>query len=363
MTGRERIRRILRREPADRIGLFEHFWGDTLSKWRGEGRIPEGESLEDHFGFDIRNGRALNLVADLDFQPETIEETDETILQRDGNGAVLRRHKLHSSTPEHVDFAVRDRAGWERLVKPRLLEDDPRRIDFEAYRNQRAAAGKAQAFFNWSSPCVFENIHPVCGHENMLIGVMDDPEWVADMAMTYAALQLRLQERLFEQEGRPDGVWYYEDMGFKFSPFLSPAQYRALFQPAHRMMFGFARRLGLPVTVHSCGFIEPLLPHLLEAGIDCLQVIEVKAGMDLLRIFREYGDRLSLMGGIDVRVLYSNDRRKIDAELEAKLPVVKTGRGYVLHSDHSIPDTVEYDTYRYFVDRGMQLGIFPDSGS
>jgi uroporphyrinogen decarboxylase len=110
--------------------------------------------------------------------------------------------------------------------------------------------------------------------------------------------------------------------------------------------------------MHSCGFIEPLLPGMVEAGIDCLQVIEVKAGMDLLRIYRNFGDRLSLMGGIDVRVLYTNDKAVIDAELLKKIPTVKGHFGYVLHSDHSIPDTVNYDSYRYFVDRGMELGSY-----
>ncbi|MHC1693842.1 MAG: hypothetical protein AB9835_00900 [Eubacteriales bacterium] len=78
--------------------------------------------------------------------------------------------------------------------------------------------------------------------------------------------------------------------------------------------------------------------------------------MDLMRIFKNYGERLSLMGGIDVRALYSNDKGTIDAELEAKIPFVKQGLGYFVHSDHSIPRTVEYETYRYFLDRAKELG-------
>ena len=62
------------------------------------------------------------------------------------------------------------------------------------------------------------------------------------------------------------------------------------------------------------------------------RVIEVKAGMDLLKLYREYGDRLSFMGGIDVRTLYTNDRAVIDQELESKIPFVKEGFGYCLHS-------------------------------
>jgi uroporphyrinogen decarboxylase len=190
----------------------------------------------------------------------------------------------------------------------------------------------------------------------MLAGMALDPEWILDMCAVYTDLQLQLQEITFAKEGLPDGIWYYEDMGFKNRPFMSPAMYEALILPAHRRSFGFAKERNLPVTVHSCGFVEPLIPGLLQAGMDCLQVIEIKAGMDLLRIYHEYGDRLSLMGGIDVRTLYSNDRAVIDKELESKIPIVKKHYGYCLHSDHSIPKTVEYDNLLYFYEKAFSLG-------
>ncbi len=110
--------------------------------------------------------------------------------------------------------------------------------------------------------------------------------------------------------------------------------------------------------MHSCGMVEKLLPGMIEAGIDCLQVIEVKAGMDLVKLYRQYGDILSFMGGIDVRALYSNYLAQVEAELQAKVPPVMPGFGYVLHSDHSIPNTVYYDTYRYFIDKGLALGTY-----
>jgi uroporphyrinogen decarboxylase len=147
-------------------------------------------------------------------------------------------------------------------------------------------------------------------------------------------------------------------MGYKQHPFMSPRLYRELIQPAHTQTFAWAHSHQLPVIVHSCGYIEPLLPGLLEAGVDCLQVIEVKAGMDLVRLYQNYSERLSFMGGIDVRVLYNNDRREIDTELEAKIPIVKQNYGYVLHSDHSIPWNVRHDTYRYFIEKGIELGSY-----
>jgi uroporphyrinogen decarboxylase len=178
------------------------------------------------------------------------------------------------------------------------------------------------------------------------------------MAMTYARLTVELQKILFAEEGFPDGIWYYEDMGFKLHPFMSPDMYRELIKPAHVYTFDYAKSLGLPVIVHSCGFVEPLLPDMIDAGMNCLQVIEVKAGMDLLKLHKLYGGKISFMGGIDVRVLYTNNRRKIDEELNAKIPLVREGYNFVLHSDHSIPKTVDYEIYRYFIDKGLELGTY-----
>ncbi len=357
MTGVERIGNILWRRPVDRIGLFEHFWGDTLKKWRSEGHIGEDEDLATHFGFDMATSWPFTTVARLDFVPEVLEETEETILTRDGNGAVLRRHKLHNATPEHVDFEVKERRAWEENIKP-LLTPSRARIKFEAYRKAKEASRRHNRFFCWAGVNVFEMMHPVCGHEYMLMGMATDPDWVRDMAEVYSGLTIALMEILFAEEGRPDGIWFYEDMGFKERPFMSPAMYREIIQPAHARTFDYAHALDLPVIVHSCGFVEPLLPHLVEAGMDCLQVMEVKAGMDPLRIKKNFGDRIALCGGMDARNLVANDREAIRRELQEKIPVVKEDYGYILHSDHSIPTTTQYETYRFFVDEGLRLGRF-----
>lgn len=357
MTSIERMTNILKRKPVDRIGLNESFWGDTRKDWVEKGHLKKDEGLVTHFGFDLDRCWAFNMIADLDYVPEVVEETEETILTRNGNGALLRKHKKHDSTPEHVDFLVRDRGTWEEYAKPKL-KTDRRRINFEAYRKLKKLSAEQNRFFMWSGVNVFEMMHPLCGHEHMLVGMALDPEWVSEMAETYSRITLELQEILFAEEGWPDGIWYYEDMGFKERPFFSLDMYREIIQPWHKRTIDFAHSHGLPVIMHSCGNVEKLLPGMLESGIDCLQVIEVKAGMDLLKIYRDYGDVLSLMGGIDVRVLYTNDRALIDRELEAKIPIVMGNYGYTLHSDHSIPKTVDYETYKYFIEKGLSLGTY-----
>jgi uroporphyrinogen decarboxylase len=202
----------------------------------------------------------------------------------------------------------------------------------------------------------FEQMHPVCGHEHMLFGMAVDPDWVKDMVNVFADMTIRHLEVLFAQEGKPDGIFFYEDMGFKNKPFMSPAMYADIVQPGHAKLFGYAHSLGCKVIVHSCGYVEPLVPGLIEAGMDCLQAMEVKAGMDLPTLFKRFGDKIAFFGGIDVRTLIANDRAAIDAELMRKIPpVIKGGGGYILHSDHSEPPEINYETMRYFIDRGREV--------
>jgi len=256
---------------------------------------------------------------------------------------------------------VKDRATWQQHARGHLLDLDRRRISFETYRQSRALAADKGRFFCVRCLGSFEQMHPVCGHEHMLVGMALDPDWVRDMVQVYTDLTIRHFEVLFAEEGRPDGMFCCEDMGFKQRPFMSPAMYREIVQPGHKRLFDFAHSQGCKVIVHSCGFVEPLVPGLIEAGMDCLQAMEVKAGMDMPHLAERFGEHIAFFGGIDARVLISNDRAKIDAELLAKIPpVLARGCGYILHSDHSEPPEVDYETMVYFLERGREIGTRGD---
>ena len=356
MTHKERFLRTLARQPVDLLPRGDGLWGETSAKYLAQGKLKAGEDHVSHFDMSWRGGGWLVSTADLDFQDLVLEETGETRLVLNGNGATLRWWKTHSGTPEHVAFKVTERPAWEDLIKPHLLKVDRRRIPFESYRVARKQTAAENRAFVWSGLAPFEQMHPVCGHEHMLAGMALDPDWIKDMVQTYADFTIMHLETLFAEEGLPDAMWFYEDMGFKERPFMSPAMYEEIVMPGHTKLFDYSHARGLKVIVHSCGFVEPLVPGLIQAGMDCLQAMEVKAGMDMPRIAARYGDRITFCGNLDIRILASNDRRKIDEELERKiLPVLKMGSGFIVHSDHSIPPEVEHDTLQYFFEQGSRM--------
>lgn len=358
MTGYERMYSQLRREKVDRISTYEGYWIETEEKWRVEGHIEPGKEVNCSFGHDMLTTWPFpfNMTIDYKKEQKIISESEHSYILLDGNGATLKKLKHGSGVTERIGFSLDTPEKWEE--EKSLLKPDTDRINFDVYRKTRDYCKENQIFFVMSMSNVFECIHPVIGHEQFLASMIEEPEWVEDMVCTYADLLINLMEILFAQEGAPDTVFFCEDLGYKNSPFMSPAMYRKFIMPAHKKIFSYVHSLNRPVMLHSCGFVEPLIPDFIEAGIDCLQAMEVKAGMDPVRIFKKYGDKIALMGGIDVRVLCTNDRMLIDRELESKIPVLMQNNGYILHSDHSIPPDVEYETYIYFLEKAKKLGTY-----
>ena len=81
-------------------------------------------------------------------------------------------------------------------------------------------------------------------------------------------------------------------------------------------------------------------------------------GFDIIKLYNDFGDRLSFMGGMDVRKLYTNDKAEIERELPAKIPIVERKFGHMLHRDHSTPEQVEFESYEYFARKGLELGTY-----
>ncbi|MBC8079772.1 MAG: hypothetical protein H7X86_05475, partial [Gorillibacterium sp.] len=307
MTSYERMKNVLWGGQLDRIPVAEDFWGDVIQKWTQEGHLMDGESLVSHFNLDTDRNGLLNWYVDPGFCNVILEETEDTVLYLDGNGAQLRSHKHHSSTPEHVGFRIVDMKSWEEFAKPQLMQLDRRRVPFEKYRNLRKEMKDQNRFFMSDAWGPFELMQRAIGHETLLLNMALDPDWVKDMVITYANYNVMHWELLFSEEGLPDSTWIAEDLGYKFKPFMSPAMFEDIMLPGYNIMFDYLHSKGLKVVVHSCGFIEPLLPYLIDAGLDCLEAMEYKAGMNMPELFKKYADRIAYFGNIDTRVLESND--------------------------------------------------------
>ena len=145
-------------------------------------------------------------------------------------------------------------------------------------------------------------------------------------------------------------------MGYKGTTFFSPDMYRRLLKPFHKRAIDWAHEKGIYARLHSCGNIMTLVPYLVEIGLDALNPLEIKAGMDPLALKERYGDKLTLHGGINA-VLW-DDADAIIAEIDRLVPKLKEGGGYIFSSDHSIPNTVSLSTMEKIVARVKEKGSY-----
>lgn len=352
MTPQERVILALQHKEADRIPIQDSLWDTTVARWRREGMSDE-KPLHECFGWEMAG---FGGDVTLQLPAERIEETDTYLVAKGSDGALVKNWKGQSSTPEMIDFTIKTRADWEAM-KPRMAWNDTR-VDWAGQRKAYEDAQRLGLFTFASFYTGFTRTCDMCGTDTVLMAMADDPGWVQDMLMTRAQLCLRIAEEMMARGFDFNGVWLWDDLGFKQRSFFSMGMYRELVMPAHKLICDAFKARGKFVILHSCGYITELAPLIIETGFDCLHPIEVKAGNDVLDLKRRYGDRLAFMGGIDVRTMADPDPAIIEREIAGKLPIMKRGGGYIYHSDHSIPDNVSLQQYRRVMDLVARHGRY-----
>lgn len=351
MTSRERFLRMYAHREADRIPILDSPWKETIDRWVQEG-MPTRDYV-DYFGLD----KVAHISVDNSprYEQKIIEQTDDYVIYTTSWGATLKSWKKHGSTPEFLDFTIQDAEKWLD-AKSRMTFDEGR-IPWEHLKqNYDRWVGEgywitANLWFG------FDVTHSwAVGTERFLIAMLEEPEWCEDIYDTYLNLDLQLMDRVWDAGYRFDEVTWPNDMGYKHNQFFSMRTYRALDKPRQARAVEWAHEKGAVARLHSCGDVNPFVPELIEIGMDGLNPLEVKAGMDPVHLKRTYGDKLLFHGGINAVLWDKPDR--IIAEIDRVVPVMKENGGYIFASDHSIPENVSLEDFRGIISEVKRVGTY-----
>lgn len=380
-TSRELVRKMFCRASVERVGLTDSPWSDTLKLWVQEGYptrwvhkkvgqqrwrkddgqwedvSQEGDFEEpvppwQHFHYDMVGiGPWIDNMPLRDYE-EIIHETNEWKIIRNGAGASFKFWKHKMGTPEHMDFRMKSPEIWKRDYRPYLQELDPLRIDADEMRKNRAEADLSLVWTHYGNTFVWELMRQSLGDITLYESLLLDPAWIHDFCQVYTGFYKTHFDYMFEKIGFPDGIWLYEDLGYKNGLFASPKVMKNLIFPYYQELVAYFHEKGLPVVLHSCGSQAAALDLIVEAGFDGLNPMERKAKDNDPFLFAEkYKDKLVFIGGMDVRVFESNDKDLIKKEVSQYLEGMKArGARLLFASDHSITPNVHYDTYRYALD-------------
>ena len=352
MTSRERFQRMYEHREADRVPIIDSPWGATIERWQREG-LPADTSYSEYFDLD----RVAHIGVDSSprYPVRTIEETAEYRIFTTAWGATLKNWKHAASTPEFLDFTIVDRQAWE-AAKARMNPDRDR-IDWQDLEKNYPIWRRQGYWIQAGLWFGFDITHSwTVGTERLLCALVEDPEWCRDMFGHQLEVNLALLDLVWEAGYHFDVVSWPDDMGYKHHQFFSLDTYRQLLKPFHRRAVEWAHARGVRTHLHSCGDVNPLVPELVEIGIDALNPLEVKAGMDPVRLKRTWGDQLVLHGGINA-VLW-DDPQAIQAGIGRVMPVLKERGGFIFSSDHSVPSSVSLEEFGQIVSLAKKLGAY-----
>jgi len=339
MTPRERVRAAYRFEVPDRIPRFDGFW-DYPDEWRRRLGDPAGLS-------DIKIW--VPIEGAFPTRKKIIEEKENEKIEITSWGATIRSRK-DSYFVETLDVAIPD--GTD----PGKIEFDPPDLDVRFGDVRDATVDTHYVFGKTGGPYLRTTF--VRGETQFLTDIASDPQLarvLADkMADHLAAVGV---EEIFRWKLYETGMSIWDDMAFNQAPMFSPDQFERVFLPGYRRMIKAFKDAGAPhVFLHSDGNILPILEMLIDAGIDGLNPLERRAGMDPMLI-RERFPKLVLIGGMDnTDTLINGPAMKIVEEARA---LIDLGRhGGLIIGTHSVSPEISLDNFLAYDKTCRTYGAF-----
>ncbi len=165
------------------------------------------------------------------------------------------------------------------------------------FPNPPAPDGRYRVAHWWFT--LFERHWQLRGMENALMDFYTNPDDVHHLYRALTVFYLRVIERA-KFEVHADAVYATDDLGMQTAPFFSPEIFDAFFAPYYSEIFKRIHELGMHYWMHTCGNIEPLLPKLIDLGLDVLHPIQ-KYAMNEVDVARRYGGKITFWAGFDVQ--------------------------------------------------------------
>jgi uroporphyrinogen decarboxylase len=269
----EVIKAVERKKPS-RIPLIHcHWWGEGLEDQYGK---PALEEFEQRYPSD-----ALDVWA----SPIIPEEMNLSWKFSSEGG--------HDSRVVLDDWAKLDEF-IDKLVPP---EKYPHWEEVYASRKKSIILDRYCLFSMWN--LFFERPWMLRGMENLMLDYYMEPGQVHKLHDALCDQYIRYLE-FAKREFSPDGYWTSDDLGHQTQSMMPPEVFRDLILPYYKKIGKTCQRLGLHWWLHSCGNNTPLMPMLIEAGVDVFHPVQ-KHTMDEKLTVQDFGGKITFLAGIDVQ--------------------------------------------------------------
>ncbi len=207
------------------------------------------------------------------------------------------------------------------------------------------------------SPGILEVIsNELFGFETLSYLLYDSPDLVETVADKVGELIYGAYKKIIGLDNLV-GFFQGDDMGFKTATLVSPNNLRKYILPWHKKLATLAHDNGLVYILHSCGYCDSIMEDLIEdVKIDAKHSFE-DAIMPVTEFKRKYGNRIALLGGVDVNKLCRLEEKELRKYVRDILDKCMPGGGYALGSGNSVTNYVPIKNYLIVLDEGAKWGM------
>ncbi|MBN2296657.1 MAG: hypothetical protein JXM70_29785 [Pirellulales bacterium] len=152
----------------------------------------------------------------------------------------------------------------------------------------------------------------------------------------------------------PTAVFYArcEGLGCNGGLLFSPHTWRDVFQPSYRRLGDFLAEHDIDFLMHCCGNAERLFDDLIDCGLQVMQPLQVRAGLDVVELRAKYAPRLAFWGNIHAEAM-AGPIEPLGESIRRKVAGALNG-GYIFASDHSIPPDVSFQQYCWIIEEARK---------
>lgn len=189
----------------------------------------------------------------------------------------------------------------------------------------------------------FEHASFLMGLENLSLAVYTDPDLVEELFQRIGATLVGIAERLAPLDCI--GAYRFgDDLGYKTGTMFSPEHIRRYILPWYQQIAEVVHRAGKPLILHSCGQLKEIMEDIIAAGVDAKHSFE-DAIMPVTEAKRLWGDRIAILGGVDVNFLCLKSEQEVYDYTCRILEQCAPDGGYAAGSGNTIANYVPVSNY------------------
>jgi hypothetical protein len=356
LSDRQRFINQMHYQPFDRCFNMEFgYWDENFTAWDIflDNHIHDNWEADIFFNFDRIETIGGNVWMNPPFECKVIEERGSTrlLINEDGLLAEVPTDG-HDTIPHYIQATIRTPDDWQKVKAERFRLDDPGRIVDIAALKQQHPEDRDYPLGVWVGSMIGK-IRDMLTFEGLAYALYDYPAMIEDMVETACVLVEHSLEQILPHF-KLDFASGWEDIAYKSGPIVSPKFYRNVITPRYKRIHNKLKAAGIDIWGIDCdGDVRPILPAMMEGGVNCLVPFEVNGCAHPAVLLKEYGGDLRIMGGVD-KLEMGKGRDAIRRYMDSIAPLIERG-GYIPFCDHRCPPNIKPDDYLFYLDLKEKL--------